>query len=245
MLIVADYGTREVRKQMIPEAAARAEGARLFSIGHSNHDFVAFVRLLAGAAITTLADVRSHPFSRRHPQFDRPQLEHGLRAHGIAYLFLGDCLGGRPAQPGLYHAQGRVDYDKVRAGAAFGRGLECLLSALEQSTVAMLCSEADPLDCHRGLMITPALLDLGIAPGHILRDGTVETTAEMEQRLLAQTRVGEGLLDGLFAAILPAEDRRWLVAEAYRVQAGRKAFRLRPAAGEPLPDPGADDDWCD
>jgi hypothetical protein len=230
---------------MIPDAAATGGGARLFSIGHSNHDFAAFVRLLQGARVTAVADVRSHPFSRRQPQFARPELERGLLEYGIDYLFLGDCLGGRPGRPSLYDADGRVDYVKVRAGAAFGRGLERLTRALERFTVAMLCSEADPLDCHRGLMITPALRDLGIAPGHILRDGTVETTARMEQRLLAQTRVGEGLLDGLFAALVPAEERRGLVAEAYRVQASRKAFRLRPAEGVELPDQGGDEDLCE
>jgi hypothetical protein len=240
MLTVADYGTQESRKQMNPDPAPGPGGPRLYSIGHSNHDFAAFVRLLEGAGVTAVADVRSHPFSRRLPQYDRAQLEWALRQHGIVYLFLGDCLGGRPDQPSLYDGRGRVDYDRVRASAAFARGLERLVRESERFTVAMLCSEADPLDCHRGLMLTPALLEGGIAPGHIRRDGTVETTAEMEQRLLAETGVGAGLLDGLFAATLPAEERRQLLAEAYRAQAARKAFRLRP--GERAGLPAGDDD---
>jgi hypothetical protein len=240
MLIVADYGTQEVRKQMILDPAPGAGGMRLYSIGHSNHDFAAFLHLLEGAGVTAVADVRSHPFSRRQLHFDRSELEWGLREHDIAYLFLGDSLGGRPGQPSLYDGRGRVDYDRVRAGAAFRRGLDQLACALDQYSVAMLCSEADPLDCHRGLMLTPALLEIGIAPGHILRDGTVETTARMEERLLARTGVGDGLVDGLFAALLPTEERRRLLAEAYRLQAARKAFRLRPAAGAELPAPGDD-----
>jgi hypothetical protein len=227
---------------MNPESVPRAAGPRLFSIGHSNHDLATFLRLLEGAGVTLVADVRSHPFSRRQPQFDRPELEQGLRERGIVYVFLGDRLGGRPTRLDLYDVGGRVDYDKVRATAAFRAGLEALLRRLEQHTVAMLCSEADPIVCHRGLMIAPALLEQGIEPGHIRRDGTVETSAELEQRLLAETGVGAGVLDGLFAAVVPAEERRALLAEAYRAQAARKAFRLRPGETPAFPDEGEDHD---
>jgi uncharacterized protein (DUF488 family) len=201
-------------------------GRRLFSVGHSNHDLPAFLRLLRGAAVTALADVRSSPFSQRYPQFNRPGLERALNGEGIAYAFLGDLLGGRPRPRELYGADGRVDYERVRAAAFFREGLDRLIRSLERFTVAMMCGEQDPLDCHRGLMITPALVERGLAPGHLRRDGSVESTAEMEGRLLAETGVGRGLLDGLFAATLGAEERRALLAEAYRRMARRKAFRL-------------------
>jgi uncharacterized protein (DUF488 family) len=208
---------------------------RLFSIGHSHHDLAGFLGLLRRTAITAVADVRSHPFSRRLPQFHRPDLERALQALGMSYLFLGDRLGGRPEDHALYDADGRVDYERVRATSSFRAGLETLVQAAEDSPVAMLCSEADPLDCHRGLMITPALLEVAIAPLHLRRDGTVETTAEMEERLLAETGVGAGVLDGLFAAQVTAEERRRLLAEAYRVMARRKAFRRRPGEVDSLP----------
>jgi uncharacterized protein (DUF488 family) len=209
---------------------------RLFSIGHSHHDLAGFLGLLRRGAIAAVADVRSHPFSRRLPQFNRPELERALQALGMGYLFLGDRLGGRPDDPALYDAEGRVDYERVRATACFRAGLDTLLQAAGHGPVAMLCSEADPLDCHRGLMITPALVEVGIAPLHLGRDGTVETTAEMEERLLAETGVGAGVLDGLFAAQVTAEERRRLLAEAYRVMARRKAFRRRPGEVGFLPE---------
>jgi hypothetical protein len=86
----------------------------------------------------------------------------------------------------------------------------------------MMCGEADPLDCHRGLMITPALVERGLAPGHLLRDGRVESTEEMEQRLLAETGVGAGEADGLFAAQLSDEARREILTVAYREMARRR-----------------------
>jgi uncharacterized protein (DUF488 family) len=212
------------------------DGLRLLSVGHSNHDWPAFVALLRGAGVAAVADVRSHPYSRRHPYFNKGELEVGLDEHGIAYVFLGNLLGGRPASEALYDDEDRVDYERVRQTAAFQRGLEQLASGLfppvtdvpgsPGPTIAFLCSEEDPLHCHRGLMIAPALAARGLAPDHLRKDGSIETNEAMEERLLRETGVGAGLRDGLFAAMLTAEDRRAFVAEAYRRMARRKAYSL-------------------
>jgi uncharacterized protein (DUF488 family) len=206
---------------------------RLFSIGHSNHDLLRLVELLRRAGVQAVADVRSQPFSRWLPQFNRHALAQGLRPHGIGYLFLGDALGGRPAESSVYDAEGRVDYERVRATAGFRQGIDRLLEVAERGKVAMLCSEEDPLDCHRALMIGPALIERGAAPAHLRGNGTIETTTALEERLLAETNVGAGILDGLFAFDVTTEERRQFLADAYRVMAGRKAFRLR--AGDALP----------
>jgi uncharacterized protein (DUF488 family) len=199
-------------------------GAAILSVGHSNHELERFVELLRQARVSAIADVRSSPFSRRLPQFNRPHLESALRQHQIAYVFLGDLLGGRPAGPELYTAEGWVDYERVRATAPFQRGLDRLIAGQQRFTIAMMCGEEDPLDCHRGLMITPALTERGIVPGHLRKDGSIETTTKMERRLCAETRVGAGLLDGLFP--LSAEERRLLLADAYRVMNRKKGYRL-------------------
>ncbi len=209
---------------------ARGSGARLVSVGHSNHDWRAFVALLRGAGVEAVADVRSSPYSGRHSHFNREQLANRLRAEGIAYFFLGDLLGGRPEQPSLYDADGRVNYERVRRAEAFQRGLEQLTHARNGNTVAFLCSEEDPLDCHRGLMIAPALCEHGFSPQHLRKDGSLETNEEMERRLLRETGVGAGLIDGLFAMTLTREERSSLLAEAYRCMALRKAYRLQSTA---------------
>ena len=200
---------------------------RLLSVGHSNHDWSRLLALLRGAGVTAVADVRSSPYSKRYPQFNKGPLESALLASGIGYVYLGDLLGGRPSDPGLYHPEGWADYARMRQTAAFRRGLDRLLLGAEDYTVAMLCSEEDPLDCHRGLMITPALAELGRPPLHLRKDGSLETTADMEKRLLQATGVGDGLLDGLFAAQLDEAERRSLVAEAYRLRNRQVAYRTR------------------
>jgi hypothetical protein len=197
----------------------------LFSVGHSNHDFAHLLTLLQRAEIQLVADVRSFPYSQWLPQYNRENLEPLLRENGIEYSFFGDELGGRPRDQRLYDETNRVDYERVRGTSQFQHGINRLCHSFQKQSVAMLCSEEDPLDCHRGLMIGPALVERGVMPIHLRGDGTLESTQELEARLLADTKVGSGILDGLFAATLTINDRRELVAEAYRAQGRRRAYR--------------------
>src|SRR5438132_10322 len=87
---------------------------RLFSLGHSNHEWGRFLDLLRAAGVTAVADVRSQPASPRCPHFNRAELERTLRDRDLAYAFLGNELGGRPRQPSLYDGEGRADYERVR-----------------------------------------------------------------------------------------------------------------------------------
>jgi hypothetical protein len=201
---------------------------RLVTIGHSQHEMAYFLELLCRAGVTAVADVRTSPYSGRHPQYNREELQACLKKEGLAYVFMGEQLGGRPGRPSLYDDEGRVDYERVRATEFFQEGLARLERAREKYTVALLCSEEDPLSCHRGLMIAPALLARGLDTLHLRGDGAAETMAQMEQRLLAETRVGAGMLDGLFAATLSAADRAAILADAYRKMARKKAYRLKP-----------------
>src|SRR4051812_35974451 len=143
----------------------------LFTVGHSNHEPDAFLDLLQSAGVTAVADVRSSPYSRRQPHFSRQTLEALLRQRGIAYVFLGEQLGGRPASPELYDAEGWANYEAIRQTARFREGLDRLLRGLQRYRIALLCGEEDPLDCHRGLMISPALVERGLPPTHLRKDG--------------------------------------------------------------------------
>jgi uncharacterized protein (DUF488 family) len=217
--------------------------SRLYTIGHSNHEFARFVELLRNAGVTAVADVRSQPFSQRYPQFNRPQLQAGLADADLVYAFLGEELGGRPRDSSLYDVEGRLRYERVRQTAFFQRGLDRLENALDSFAVALLCSEEDPIICHRGLMIAPALVERQILPNHLRGDGALETTEEFEARLLAETKVGVGILDGLFTDVIDGEERQRLLEEAYRLQARRKAFRLRAASQADFQGDDAEEDW--
>ena len=64
----------------------------VLTIGHSTHALEAFVALLKRHHVTAVADVRSAPYSRFNPQFNRDSFADALDAQGIRYVYLGDSL---------------------------------------------------------------------------------------------------------------------------------------------------------
>ncbi|MGP0089678.1 MAG: DUF488 family protein [Xanthobacteraceae bacterium] len=192
----------------------RAEPLSILTIGHSTHPWERFVALLRGAGVTALADVRTAPYSRRFPQFDRDELRGRLDEAGIKYVFLGKELGGRPSNPRFF-CDGVADYEKMAAAPEFQQGLERVIEGARKYQVALLCSEHDPLDCHRCLLVARALAGRGVDIGHILPGGETVSQARIEDRLLelAGRNVGD-----LFA---PRDER---LALAYRDRARKVAF---------------------
>jgi len=188
--------------------------SQLFTVGHSNHPIAHFLALLQQHRIAALADVRSVPYSRRHPQFSRGPLAQCLAAAGIDYLFLGDELGARPKDSACF-VDGQVDYDRIAARPAFAAGLARVRAEAGARKVALMCAEREPLDCHRCLLVSPALAARGHSIGHILSDGSIEPHAETEERLLALVHNDADL----FA------NRGERIAAAYRRRAGTAAFR--------------------
>jgi uncharacterized protein (DUF488 family) len=84
----------------------------VFTIGHSTHSETRFIDLLQLHHITAVCDVRSKPYSRRNPQFNREDLKETLDDNGIAYVFLGKELGAR-SQDAACHDGGKVQYERL------------------------------------------------------------------------------------------------------------------------------------
>ena len=180
----------------------------IYTVGHSNHQRERFLELLRGAGVSAVADVRSKPFSRRHPQFSRPALAKTLADAGIAYVFLGEELGGQPADAALLR-DGAPDYERMAASAPFRRGLDRAIETAGSHRLAIMCAEREPLECHRFLLVSRHLALRGARIAHILADGTIEEHGATVQRLLRVTRLGAG---ELFAGEAPSGE---LLAQAY------------------------------
>jgi len=148
----------------------------IYSIGHSNVGIDSFVELLQRYSIDTLIDVRSAPYSRYNPQFSRESLRQSVIEYGIRYLYLGNLIGGKPADPSLHHDDGSVDYDLVMDSPAFNKGLDQVKELGDKSNVAVMCAEADFKRCHRYWLITRALERRGIEVRHILHSGEPAST---------------------------------------------------------------------
>lgn len=155
----------------------------IHTIGHSDHTTEAFIDLLRDYGITLVVDVRSQPYSRWMPQFNRETLQEDLKGAGIVYRFMGDALGGRPSDPAMYDpGQERPNYKRIAEASGYQIGIDALINLASNAQSAIMCSEGDYRQCHRHLLITQTLLDRGVPVTHIRPDGTtVEGTREAEQ----------------------------------------------------------------
>jgi uncharacterized protein (DUF488 family) len=142
----------------------------IYTIGHSTHEMPQFLDLLAHFGIDVVIDVRSSPYSRHVPHFNRETLYGALEASGIAYCFMGAVLGGRPRDLSCYTA-GEVDYDLIRGKEWFQAAVDQLIELIsEPGNYALMCSEADPLACHRHNLLARELVDRDITVWHIISD---------------------------------------------------------------------------
>lgn len=159
---------------------------RLFTIGHSNLSTEELVQRLRDNGIGVVVDVRSKPFSRYNPHYNRYVIAEDLRKAGIPYVWMGHCLGGVPEDPDL-HTKGRPDYDKIRATRAYQDGLEELLRGAQINEalgeMVLMCGEADPAGCHRRRLVGADLVERGVELFHILKDGSVATEHEIREPL--------------------------------------------------------------
>ncbi len=155
----------------------------LFTIGYSPHIPDSLLRILKKHKITAVADVRSSPYSKFKPEFNKDQLAEFLKRNGIAYVFLGDFCGARVEDPSCY-VNGKVDYARVAENPKFMEGLKRIIHGMEKFRIALMCAEKDPITCHRTILVCRNLTSKGINIKHILSNGRTEDHKESEQRLL-------------------------------------------------------------
>ena len=163
-------------------------GSRVFTVGHSTHSVSKFIELLRAHSVTAVADVRSMPYSRVNPQFNRETLTHELRASGIAYSFLGRELGARSEDPTCYEG-GRVQYDRIARTTLFQAGLTRVEQGSAKYRIAMMCAEKDPLTCHRTILVSRHLVGRGLGVEHILATGLSESHEDALSRLMDEERL--------------------------------------------------------
>ena len=154
----------------------------IFTVGYSTHEWEVFLSLLVSQGITALADVRSHPTARLEP-YRRENLAPRLKAADIEYVFLGSELGARRTEPECY-IRGRADYGLIAQSETFRRGLKRLEDGARKYRIALMCAEREPLECHRGVLISRVLTQKGWQVSHLLADGTVEEHSQTEKRLI-------------------------------------------------------------
>ena len=187
----------------------------IYTIGHSKHPIDRFIALLQQHDIDALADVRSTPYSRFNPQFSKEKLQTALAAAGIRYVFLGEELGARTKDPSCYDTEGRVSYARLSQTELFRKGIERLLTGMQQHRIAIMCAEREPLDCHRTILVSRELERAGVPVTHILHDGALEPHTQLMTRLAAE-------LDLVGTDMFRSPDE--LIEDAYEKQGSRIAY---------------------
>jgi len=157
----------------------------LYTIGHSTNKIEYFISLLNKFNINCVIDVRSSPYSRMAPQYNKPSLNSTLKKNNIVYMHFEKEFGARHTKPSLLDEDGNVDFDKVRETTEFEQGVKRLKNGLDLDyKIALMCSEANPFDCHRFTMISYQLVKEGMVVSHILQNGKLVDNRELEDWLL-------------------------------------------------------------
>jgi uncharacterized protein (DUF488 family) len=161
------------------------------TVGHSNHEPDVFVRLLKSAGIELVVDIRSQPYSAYSPQFGSRALKRFLEESHIGYRHE-PALGGRPDDPAMYDSAGHVLYGRIAISESFLAAIVRLEGLADCTQVAIMCSEENPDECHRRLLVARVLERRGDRVRHLRGDGTMQTEDELPATLAAR----EGLFEG-------------------------------------------------
>lgn len=169
--------------------------------------------------VSTVVDVRSGPYSKYSPHFDKEVLEIVLRNAKIDYVFLGKELGAQRTED-ICYIEGQAKYDLIAQLSIFQHGLEEVLLKCEHSRVALMCAESDPIKCHRTILICRELKKLcpDLEITHIMGDSTSERQEASEKRLVNLHKLQPELFGDLTSASA-------LVDKAYDLQAEKIAYR--------------------
>lgn len=198
---------------------------RLFTIGYSGQDMRGFVGLLGANRVDVVCDVRSTPYSTYKPDFSRGPFRAHLNSAGMKYIFLGNELGARPKDRSCY-VEGQATYDRIAKSSFFAQGLARVRAGVEQLNLALVCSESDPIECHRAVLVCRNLSDLRSRIAHIHGDGSLEEQDAFDERLVDKHETAPPPLlrnPSLWEAA---------VAAAYAKQGDAIAYRERyPTAG--------------
>jgi uncharacterized protein (DUF488 family) len=152
--------------------------ATLRTVGHGTLTADELGRLITGAGVEELVDVRSFPASRRHPQFRREAMEQWLPDAGVSYRWEPRLGGRRRPAPDSPHGALRVaafrGYADHMETPEFRDALDVLLTDVAARPTAVMCAESLWWRCHRRLLADAVVLVRGTAVEHLFHDGRVE-----------------------------------------------------------------------
>lgn len=158
---------------------------RIYTIGHSQHSIDYFISMLEKYDINYVLDVRSTPHSQFAEAYNRERIGIALKRADIEYVFMGSFFGARPKDKTLYSKEGYLDFEKVRKDVKFQSGVDNVIKGIQEgNNITLMCTEKDPLECHRAILVARTFYDRGIDVQHILADSSLQSHDELNERLV-------------------------------------------------------------
>lgn len=195
----------------------------IYTIGYSNHTFDDFLNLLKKYGITAIVDVRSSPYSQRNPDFSKEILKKKLLKEGIHYIFMGPELGARRTETNVY-TNSVVDFEKVRKSDRFLTGISRVIDGVEKGhIIAIMCSEKNPIECHRTVLVARHLSLANYNIDHILADGAIINQSQIDEELLNKYFENYNQIS-LFGG---ADNKESCIVESYRKQNRIVGYELK------------------
>jgi uncharacterized protein (DUF488 family) len=152
-----------------------ADGVELLTVGHGTLAASELAALLHDAGVRLLVDVRSHPGSRRHPQFGREALASWVPDEGIGYRWEPRLGGRRRARPDSPHTALRNaafrGYADHMASDEFAAALDEVLAEAARRRTSVMCAESVWWRCHRRLLADAAVITRHATVRHLMHDG--------------------------------------------------------------------------
>ncbi|ENZ02486.1 hypothetical protein HMPREF1092_01721 [Clostridium thermobutyricum] len=188
----------------------------VFTIGHTNYSIDKFIDLIRKFNINCVVDVRSTPFSKYTPQFNENNLKLELNKRGIYYIKMGNEFGARRKNKKLYTVDGYLDFEKTRKDKDFLKGIERIKQGCNKGfNITLMCTERDPIDCHRTILVSKGLKDNGFNIKHILPNAEIQSQKKIEERLLNKYYPNRLQLSFDINKNLTEEE---MIEEAYRIR---------------------------
>lgn len=164
----------------------------LYSIGYANKSLATFLKCLVDNNINCIIDVRSSPYSKQYPNFNKENLANFLKENNILYMNFNREFGARRIEDNVYSKVRTYDnktievviFEKVWETIDFQKGFNRVVEGIEKGfNICFMCSEKYPYECHRGLMVSEYFYKRGYDIMHIVDENLVLPHSIIEERL--------------------------------------------------------------
>lgn len=157
----------------------------IYTIGYSPFKIKRFTEVLKQYEILCVIDVRSNPYSKMYPEYNKNNLENELKQMGILYRNYKTEFGAKQTDLKYFSNDKYLDFNKYSESCYFKEGIRKIEEGMALNYVfVLMCSEKDPIICHRNIMVAKAFYGIGYEIRNILADGKYEKQDSIEQRLV-------------------------------------------------------------